>query len=80
MAERNSIVVSITMSKVMKTLLDAMSLREGLNRSQYIRLLLAKELQRVGILEIDSANNLKMKTQDTYDFDIEEVEVEVDEI
>tara|TARA_Y100000592_G_scaffold86765_1_gene140469 strand:+ start:10735 stop:10977 length:243 start_codon:yes stop_codon:yes gene_type:complete len=80
MAERNSIVVSITMSKVMKTLLDAMSLREGLNRSQYIRLLLAKELQRVGILEIDSANNLKMKTQDTYDFDVEEVEVEVDEI
>ena len=64
------------MSKVMKTLLDAMSLREGLNRSQYIRLLLAKELQRVGILEIDSANNLKMKTQDTYDFDIEEVEVD----
>lgn len=75
MSERSGVVVSITMSKVMKTLLDAMSLREGLNRSQYIRLLLAKELERVGILEIDSANNLKMKTQDTYDFDIEIDEV-----
>ncbi len=75
MSERSGVVVSVTMSKVMKTLLDAMSLREGLNRSQYIRLLLAKELERVGILEIDSANNLKMKTQDTYDFDIEIDEV-----
>ena len=75
MSERSGVVVSVTMSKVMKTLLDAMSLREGLNRSQYIRLLLAKELERVGILEIDSANNLKMKTQDTYDFDIEIEEV-----
>lgn len=76
MSDRNGVVVSVTMSKVMKTLLDAMSLREGLNRSQYIRLLLAKELERVGILEIDSANTLKMKdcegVKDLYDFEMED--------
>lgn len=74
MTDRNGVVVSVTMSKVMKELLDAMSNRENLNRSQYIRLLLAKELERVGILEIDASSTLRMKDafpplKDTYDFE-----------
>jgi metal-responsive CopG/Arc/MetJ family transcriptional regulator len=48
---RKGEVVSITMSPAMKTLLDVMAGREGLNRSQYIRKLLTEEIKKLGLVE-----------------------------
>lgn len=50
---RKGIVVSITMSNAMRTILDALCAREGLNRSQYVRKLVTKELEAIGLLSLE---------------------------
>ena len=52
---RKSEVVSFTMSPAMKALLDMMSQKAGCNRSQYVRKLLAEELDRKGLIALDDA-------------------------
>lgn len=47
---RKGVIVSITVSPSMKTLLDVMAGREGLNRSQYVRKLLTKEIEKLGLV------------------------------
>lgn len=53
---RKSEVVSFTMSAAMKALLDMMSHKAGCNRSQYVRKLLAEELERTGLIVLDEAD------------------------
>lgn len=55
-SDRKSEVVSFTMSPAMKSLLDMMSNKAGCNRSQYVRKLLAEELERKGLIAIDAAD------------------------
>ena len=64
MAERRSQVVSITMSRAMKSLMDAMAAKDGCTRSQFIRKLLAAELERVGLLELEAASAADGDDQD----------------
>lgn len=66
--ERRSEVVSLTMSSAMKALLDMMSDKEGCNRSQYVRKLLAEELERKGLITFDDQEPAK---PDTDDYEIE---------
>ena len=56
MTKRKSEVVSVTMSLAMKALMDAMAAKAGCTRSQYIRKLLAHDLERIGLLELEAVN------------------------
>ena len=66
--ERRSEVVSLTMSSAMKALLDMMSHKEGCNRSQYVRKLLAEELERKGLIAFDDQEPART---DDDDYEIE---------
>ena len=61
---RKSEVVSFTMSPAMKALLEMMSQKAGCNRSQYVRKLLAEELERKGLIAIDEADPAPRDAQD----------------
>lgn len=65
---RTSEVVSFTMSPAMKALLDMMSHKAGCNRSQYVRKLLAEELERKGLIAIDDAEPAP-RDQDDYEIE-----------
>lgn len=69
MKERKSEVVSFTMSSAMKALLDMMASKAGCNRSQYVRKLLAEELERKGLIAVDDAE--PPRRLDTDDYEIE---------
>lgn len=73
MAERKSQVVSITMSRAMKSLMDAMAAKNGCTRSQFIRKLLAEELERTGLLELENAT-VADDDQDAYEVDDDSVD------
>jgi len=68
--DRRSKVVSVTMSEAMKGLMDAMAAKAGCTRSQFIRKLLAEELERIGLLELEAAN------REDADADPQEYEIE----
>ena len=75
MTERRSQVVSITMSRAMKSLMDAMAAKDGCTRSQFIRKLLAAELQNVGLLELEAATAGKQEDVDDDDkYEVEELQ------
>jgi len=50
---RKRTIVSITMTESMKTVLDGLCAMQNMNRSQFIRELVAKELERVGLMNKD---------------------------
>ena len=68
MSKRKAGVVSFTMSDAMKVLLDMMASKEGCNRSQYVRKLLAEELERKGLITFDDAEPAP-KDPDDYEVD-----------
>jgi predicted DNA-binding protein len=69
MTERKSQVVSITMSEAMKALMNAMAAKAGCTRSQYIRKLLAEELERIGLLELEAVNGVE-QPEDKNDYEV----------
>jgi len=69
--ERKSEVVSFTMSAAMKALLDMMSQKAGCNRSQYVRKLLSEELDRKGLIELDSAEEPLKADPDDYEVEVD---------
>jgi predicted DNA-binding protein len=69
MTERKSQVVSITMSEAMKALMDAMAAKAGCTRSQYVRKLLAEELERIGLLELEAVNGVE-QPEDKNDYEV----------
>lgn len=69
MTERKSQVVSITMSEAMKALMDAMAAKAGCTRSQYVRKLLAEELDRIGLLELEAVNGVE-QPEDKNDYEV----------
>lgn len=69
--KRKSQVVSITMSDAMKSLMDAMAARDGCTRSQFIRKLLAEELERIGLLELEAGNGIEQPI-DTNEYEVKE--------
>jgi hypothetical protein len=69
MKQRTSEVVSFTMSPAMKALLDMMSQKAGCNRSQYVRKLLAEELERKGLIAIDEAEPPARPDRNDYEVD-----------
>lgn len=69
MTERKSQVVSITMSEAMKALMNAMAAKAGCTRSQYVRKLLAEELERIGLLELEAANGVE-QPEDKNDYEV----------
>jgi metal-responsive CopG/Arc/MetJ family transcriptional regulator len=70
MKERKTEVVSLTMSNAMKAILDMMSNKAGCNRSQYVRKLLAEELERQGLIAIDDADEPARRDKNDYEVDL----------
>lgn len=48
----------------MKELMDAMAARSGCTRSQFIRKLLAGELERVGLIELENTDYEAIREDD----------------
>ena len=69
MTKRKSEVVSVTMSLAMKGLLDAMAAKNGCTRSQYVRKLLAHDLERVGLIALEDCDKDAVKA-DENEYDV----------
>jgi hypothetical protein len=57
------------MSEAMKALMNAMAAKAGCTRSQYIRKLLAEELERIGLLELEAVNGVE-QPEDKNDYEV----------
>jgi hypothetical protein len=57
------------MSEAMKALMNAMAAKAGCTRSQYVRKLLAEELERIGLLELEAANGVE-QPEDKNDYEV----------